>query len=116
MTDTSRPRSVVLAHGLADLAAQNPVQPGRVSPHRTYDAPDFRVRQIVLDADAVLPEHVAPSPVVITVIEGSVDFEVDAETHRLDQGAVVHLDADVPHRVIAREPSRLLLTLVGAAG
>lgn len=114
MTDTPRPRTVVISHGFADLSNQNPITPGRVTPHLTFDAEDFRVRHLAFGTDAVLAEHVAPAPVVIIVVEGHVVFDIEGATHELAQGGIIHIDADVPHVVTALEPSRLILTLVGA--
>lgn len=119
MTDTTdttadgQPRSLVLSHGLEDLAAQNPTPDHGVTPHLTYEGAGFRVRHLAFDEGATLPEHTAPLPVVITVVQGRVAFRVDGAEHDLRQGAVIHLDRDVPHEVTAREPSRLVLTLVG---
>lgn len=110
---TERPRTVLLSTGLEDLAEQNPGTPGGVTPHRTYEGEGFRVRHLAFDAGAVLPEHSAPRPVVITVVEGHVAFRVDGVEHDLRQGAVIHLDQGVPHDVTAHEPSRLVLTLIG---
>ena len=60
----------------------------------------------------MLPEHVAPDPVVISVVTGRVRFDVEGTSHDLRAGAIIHLDRDIPHVVTAIEPSRLMLTLI----
>ncbi len=104
---------MLISSGLDDLEAQNPLIPSRVTPHLTHDGTGFRVRHLAFDAGAVLPAHSAPLPVVITVVDGRVLFEVDGITHDLARGAVIIADAHVPHEVRALERSRLILTLVG---
>ncbi len=104
---------LVIAHGLDDLAQQNPIKDGGVSPHRTYDAEGFRIRHMALDAGAVLEEHTAPRPIVVQVAMGAVRFDVDGEQHDLTQGAIIHVAANVPHAVTARVSSRLIITLIG---
>lgn len=110
---TTQPTHLVLARGLDDLAEQNPVSEGKATPHRTFDGAGIRVRHLAFDAGAVLPEHAAPAPVVIVVVQGRVRFEFDGDQHDLAQGAVIHFEAHVPHTVTAYEPSRLVLTLAG---
>lgn len=103
---------VLISTGLADLAAQNPVRAESVTPHRTYDGKHVRVRHLAFDAGAILAEHTAPRPVVISVVDGEVLFTIGADTHRLRAGAVLHMDQNVPHSVTAVSPARLVLTLV----
>lgn len=111
---TSQPATVVeIAAGLDDLERQNPVISGVASPHMTYEGDGFRVRHLAFDRGAVLPEHAAPLPVVITVVEGKVCFESEGEVYQLSQGAIIHFGAGVRHVVTAHEISRLVLILVG---
>lgn len=110
---TLAPTHVLIASGLAQLAEQNPIRIGAVSPHRTYDGDGFRIRQLAFDAGAVLAEHTAPVPIVIHVVQGAVTFDLGDECHELASGAILHVGAHVPHQVTAREPSRLVVTLLG---
>lgn len=115
-THTTPPTSgdgfAILSTGIADLADQNPVQAGRVTPHLTFAGDSLRIRHLALDTGAVLPEHSAPRPVVITVVAGEVLFTIGEDTHRLSVGAVLYMDDGVPHSVEAVVESRLTLTLV----
>lgn len=112
MTANGRVPHALIALGIADLDERNPIEPGAVRPHLTYEGEGFRVRHLSFDAGAVLPEHVAPDPVIITVIAGRVRFRIGGVDHELPQGAAIYADADVPHIVTALEPSRLMLTLI----
>lgn len=109
---TTKPTHSVIATGIDDLATQNPVKPGTYSPHHTYDGVGFRIRQLAFDAGAVLPEHTAPDPILINVVEGEVAFEIGTETYQLTAGAVLHVAAEVPHQVTATTQARLVITLI----
>lgn len=76
---STNPVAVVIASGLDELAEQNPIKAGGVSPHRTFDGTGFRIRHMALDAQAVLAEHTAPDLIVVQVVEGAVRFDVDGE-------------------------------------
>lgn len=110
MSDSS---SILVSHGLAALAEQNPIREGGVSPHRTFDGPGFRIRHLAFDEGAVLAEHQAPVPIIVQVVQGSVNFAVDGEVHTLLTGAILHIAAENPHEVTAIERARLIITLVG---
>lgn len=111
-TESESGSYAVISSGLTDLATQNSMKPGAISPHRMYDGEHVKIRHLVFDAETVLPEHTAPRPVVITVIEGTVIFTLRQNTHRLCVGAILYIDEAVPHSVKALETSRLILTLV----
>ncbi|WP_024796615.1 cupin domain-containing protein [Tomitella biformata] len=105
--------SILIANGLPALAEQNPILEGKVSPHFTYDGTGFRIRHLAFDAGAVLAEHKAPLPIIVQVVEGSVEFTVDGQTHTMGTGAILYVAAENPHAVAALERARLIVTLVG---
>lgn len=102
-----------IATSLDDLELANPYQPGAVAPHRTFDGDGFRIRQLAFDTGAVLAAHSAPVPIIIHVACGSVMFEIEGEQIPLTSGAVLQVAADIPHEITAKEPSRLVVTLLG---
>lgn len=106
-------RSVLITPGLDDLARANPIQAGRVSPHRLHDGDGFRLRHLAFDAGAELAEHVAPRPILVHVLDGSIRFTVEGTEHTMARGAVIHVPANVPHALVADEPSHVLLLLLG---
>lgn len=67
------------------------------------------------DTGQELSEHTAAVPVLLQAVDGRLDVTVGERTVPLSPGDVIHLAARVPHSVVAREPSRLLLTMVTAA-
>lgn len=106
--DRNLPKGVITL-GPSQLAEANPYKPGRVSPHTVYKAENFRVTELAFDESVVLSEHSSPHPVIVQVATGSIEVEVEGQTHRLDAGAVVHLEASVEHAVTALTQARILL-------
>lgn len=94
------------------VAERVPFVPGRVTPHRLLEAPEVRVVHIALDDGQELTEHMAPFPILVQVVAGSVDFEVNGETHRLDLGGLIHLPAKLLHAVTAIGQARIQITLI----
>jgi quercetin dioxygenase-like cupin family protein len=64
------------------------------------------------DAGQELTEHTAAMPVLLQVLDGRLTVSAAGRSVELVPGGVVHLTARLPHAVIAREPSRLLLTML----
>jgi quercetin dioxygenase-like cupin family protein len=79
---------------------------------------DDRIRVVgfAFDAGQELTEHTAAVPVVIQVISGRFRFDAEGETAEIGPDSWMHLEAAVPHSVVALEPSRLLLTLIATSG
>ena len=59
-----------------------------------------------------LSEHSNPNDAIVFAIEGTVRLTIGDEEHRLEQGGMLHLPADVPHALIGGEPFKLLLTIL----
>ncbi len=114
MSASSEPQDATLiSRGLDELAELNPIRDGRVSPHRLHDGDGFRLRHLAFAEGAVLKEHVAPKPIIVQVVEGRVRFGVGETTYDLVPGSILHVGANVPHEVVADEPSRLIITFLG---
>lgn len=59
-----------------------------------------------------LSEHTSTRGALLQVVSGRARMEVDGDTLTLGAGAVMRLDASVPHSVTAEGPLVLLLTLL----
>lgn len=104
---------LLLAASASDLVAAHPVEEGRVRPHRTLDGEAFKIRTLVMDAGAVLREHKAPVPILVTVVAGRVLFRVADVEYDLTAGGTIQVAASEPHELEAVEASHVLLTLMG---
>lgn len=67
--------------------------------------------RILLKKGQAMREHTAPCPIVVHLLEGSIDFGVEGEANRLTKGAILTLEGNVPHDLYAHEDSVVRLTL-----
>ena len=109
MTDTERPTMSHLADlvGLVDLQAESTVS------RAVLRAEGARVVVFAFDAGQELTEHTAGVPALLQVIDGHLRVTADGQTVDLRPGGLVHLEAHLPHAVLAVEPSHLMLTMLG---
>ena len=107
------PRVVLISADLDALAHGMPIVDGTFAPYKLFDGPGFQIRQLAFDAGAVLGEHRSPHPILVQVVDGSVGFAVDGSTYELGRGSILHVASDVPHSLVAREVSRVIVTAIG---
>lgn len=67
--------------------------------------------RILLKKGQVMREHKAPFPIVVHLLEGSIDFGIEGNSNRLEKGAILTLEGNVPHNLYAHENSIVRLTL-----
>lgn len=104
--------SNLLAQELGDLEQTNPIKPGGYSAKRLSAGSGATLVQIAFDADVELAEHKAGTPIIVQVLDGEVDFSVGEETHHLNYGGIIRLEAGVVHAVYAEKPARILITFI----
>ncbi|TAM69539.1 MAG: hypothetical protein EPN48_09295 [Microbacteriaceae bacterium] len=108
----SEERFTIVAASGDLLIGALPVAKGRVSSRRILKAAGARIVRLTLDAGQILTEHTAAVPILIHVLAGEVRIDTDGTTLDLPAGAVLHLDAQLPHSVEALTPAHLTLTLL----
>ncbi len=64
------------------------------------------------DAGQELTEHTAAVPVLVQALDGHFLITAAGRTVDLKPGGIVHFAARLPHAVLAKEPGRLLLTML----
>jgi uncharacterized protein (DUF2249 family)/quercetin dioxygenase-like cupin family protein len=74
--------------------------------------PVMRVVLVSLRAGQSLPEHAANGLVTVYAVGGHVLFYEGAECCDMVPGALIRLAPGLPHRVEAKEDSRLLVTMI----
>lgn len=97
---------------ILDVAAAVPVVPDSTVSRTILKADGARVVLFSFDAGQELSEHTAAMPVLLQAVDGHFSVTADGRTVELVPGALVHLGSRVPHAVLAREPGRLLLTML----
>jgi quercetin dioxygenase-like cupin family protein len=95
----------------ARLAEICPVVPGAIVSKPLLNEPYLRQVVFAMDAGQEMSEHRAPFLAVVQMIDGRIDFTVDAVTHTLEAGDWLSMPPDKPHALLAHTPSRFMLTL-----
>lgn len=67
--------------------------------------------RILLKKGQSMREHKAPFPIIVHLLEGSIDFGIEGETNKLSKGAILTLAGNVPHDLLAHEDSIVRLSL-----
>lgn len=74
----------------------------------------LRTVLFTFDAGQALTEHASPKAVVVTLMEGTMDFSVGERTERLVAGDVVYLAPGQRHALTAVSACRMQLVMVEA--
>lgn len=61
-----------------------------------------------------LDEHVAPAEVMVTVLEGTVEFTIQGTPHTIKAGEFILMGEGVRHSVLAKADSKVMLIKVKA--
>lgn len=67
--------------------------------------------RIAMHKGNIMKEHKTSFPIVVHIIDGSIDFGVNQKVKKLYKGDLVALEASMPHDLTANENSIIRLTL-----
>jgi quercetin dioxygenase-like cupin family protein len=113
---TDRPQAIEfqrsnLEEQLLRLRADAPIRAhGRDSLTLIRD-PGFDLILVALNAGGQLPEHKAPGPISVIVLDGRIAFSSNGERLELGRHDLITLPAKVLHSVEALEESAILITI-----
>ncbi|NLE97313.1 MAG: cupin domain-containing protein [Propionibacterium sp.] len=72
----------------------------------------MRVVVFTFGAGQMLTEHTSPRAVVVTLLEGEMQFDVAGEPNIMKPGDVIYLAPDESHAVVALTDCRMQLVMV----
>ena len=72
----------------------------------------LRTVVFTFDAGQVLTEHSSPRAVIVTLLEGEMDFSIGERTERMEVGDVIYLAPGDRHALTAVTPCRMQLVMV----
>lgn len=64
---------------------------------------------IILEKDAIFPEHTSPRDAHLIVLEGEIQFHINSEKYRLKKHQDFKFPKETPHWVEAIENSKFLI-------
>lgn len=114
MTDEAAGHTLI-AGDLQALTESLPIEDGALRTGRLFKGTGVTAIRLSFDAGQVMREHTARAPILVQVLEGVIDFDVEGDTIRMAAGAIIHVEALVPHELTAVERSHVLLLLCDAA-
>lgn len=96
------------------LIAAASASPDRVTLKRVFQGPGATIIRIAFAPGQEMREHSTSSPIVVQVLSGAIRFRITGEEIAMPAGAVVHVDASVPHSLFADDEAHVLLTVCTA--
>lgn len=105
-------QSNIAMEDIADLASLIQVNPESTVSRTVLRAEGVKIVMFSFDAGQELTEHTAAMPVLLQVLDGRLDVTAAGRTVELVPGGVIHLGTRCPHAVVAKEPTRLVLTML----
>lgn len=76
------------------------------------ETPFTKEIRILLKNGQVMKEHKAPFPIIVHLLSGKINFGVQGEIVQLKTGAILTLEANIPHDLTALKDSTIRLTLL----
>jgi quercetin dioxygenase-like cupin family protein len=95
-----------------ELATLVAYQPASVVSRTLVKKSSGTVTLFAFDAGESLSEHTAPYDALVMLVDGEADIEVAGKAHRVTEGEVLLLPANVPHAVRAPGRFKMLLTMI----
>lgn len=74
-----------------------------------FETENGGVSLLAFEAGQKLDTHLAPFEVMVTVLEGEIEFTMEGKANTLKAGDFLLMGADVPHSVLAKTEAKVLL-------
>ncbi|MCM1349481.1 MAG: cupin domain-containing protein [Firmicutes bacterium] len=95
-----------------NIASQIESGNDRVQFKRIFENTNGGVMLLAFKAGQKLDEHTAPAEVMVCVLEGEINFTMIDMPHTIRAGEFMLMGAGVPHSVIAKADSKVMLVKV----
>lgn len=79
-----------------------------------YKTTNMRIVLIALRKDAEMVKHSAAGIISVQVLEGKLQFNTDVQSVKLGKGQMLALHEGIPHSLLAKKKTFLLLTITNA--
>lgn len=99
-----------------ELLGACPIVAGATVSRALLNTPDGRVIMFAMDTGQEMSEHRAPFMATVHVLDGRLQFAVDGAERMMRVNDWLVMPANSPHRLLAIEPTRFVLTLFKRGG
>lgn len=89
-------------------------QTGAIVSRKILSRPAGTITLFAFDKDQQLSEHTAPFDALLVVLDGQAMISISGQTHRVSQGEMILMPANVPHAVDAAQKFKMMLIMVRA--
>lgn len=114
-TESQTDSYTMIAESAESLVAEVPIEEANLRIGRLFKGAGVTAIKLSFDTDQHMKEHTAAAPILVQVIEGHIEFTVGGETFQMPQGAIIHVDAKVPHSLTSVGTAHVLLLLCDGA-
>ncbi len=97
------------ARALADLVDY---QRGSVVSRTLLNKPAGTITVFAFDQDQGLSEHTTPHDAFVLTVEGDLQITLAGNAKRVGRGNILLMPAGMPHAVLAKERSKMLLVML----
>lgn len=87
-------------------------QPGAIVSREIVSQPQGTVTVFAFDEGQQLSEHTAPFDALVLVLDGEAEIRIAGQSHRVKDGEIILMPANIPHAVKATKPFKMLLILI----
>lgn len=94
------------------LASQVELGEEHVEFKRIFENANGGISLLAFKAAQKLDEHIAPAEVMVCVLEGEIEFTMIDVPHSIKAGQFMLMGAGVPHSVVAKADSKVMLVKV----
>jgi quercetin dioxygenase-like cupin family protein len=76
------------------------------------DKPSGTLTLFAFDAGQGLSEHTSPYDAVVQILDGQAMITIDGQDIEVNAGQLIVMPANIPHALAAKEPFKMLLTMI----
>lgn len=100
---------------VADVAKEiEPPEKGILS-HTLFNDDAVKIVLFGFAPGSELTAHTAPMPAMIHFLQGEATLTLGEDTHEVQAGALIHMQRQLTHGIVAKTPVTMLLYLIKAA-
>lgn len=97
---------------ITDVLTDLPISKDATTSRVLINNPLLRVVDFAFDEGQLLTEHTSPRAVVVTLLSGTMDFDVEKETTHLAAGDVIYMAPGANHALRATSACHMQLVMV----
>ena len=87
-------------------------QPSGITSRTIVDAKHTNITLFAFDAEQTISEHITPYHALVQVPQGEIEITIGGEPKNVKNGQTIVMPKDIPHSLIAKEKSIMILTLM----